>query len=134
MRLSLAAAALLIAATTLVSAAPPAQAATSPSVRSACSGFSCRFYFSQARTASMVQAGERVGWVAPALVELVCVRIPNPFVRVACGVAVGIPYTRAQRHISNAAAMGGCFVVQAKIGFTVPIKFGAVSADDPYCG
>ncbi|WP_440066749.1 hypothetical protein [Streptosporangium sp. OZ121] len=114
--------------------AAPAQAASASAGGGRCSGTSCSFSFSPATTAAMKKAADRAGWLAGPTADIICLRIPNRLVRFACSAALLFPYNKAKKRLTEAYAEGGCFVVKAELGFTVPIRFTTASAGDPYCG
>ncbi|GAA4203455.1 hypothetical protein GCM10022252_61120 [Streptosporangium oxazolinicum] len=82
----------------------------------------------------MKKAADRAGWLAGPTADIICLRIPNRVVGLACSAALLFPYNKAKKRLIEAHAKGGCFVVKAQLGFTVPIRFTTASAGDPYCG
>ncbi|MGW4637548.1 hypothetical protein ACWEN6_03420 [Sphaerisporangium sp. NPDC004334] len=118
---------------TALVAATPAQAATASAVRARCSGLSCTFSFSPATTATMKRAADRAGWLSGPAADIICARIPNRLVALGCAVALVLPYNNARKRLTEAYAKNGCFAVKAELGYTLPIRFAALSPGHPYC-
>ncbi|MBO3752212.1 hypothetical protein J5X84_39665 [Streptosporangiaceae bacterium NEAU-GS5] len=131
MRAALLAAAL--AGTTLL-AATPAQAASAATAHATCSGLSCSFYFAPATTAAMKRAADRTDWLSGPTADIICSRIPSRLIGLACAAALLYPYNRARKRLTEAYAEGGCFVIKAELGLTLPVRFAAVPAGSPHCG
>nr|WP_062330401.1 hypothetical protein [Herbidospora sakaeratensis] len=124
---------ILIAAALLTTTASVPASASSAHQRASCADLSCTFYFSTRTTAAMKRAADRSDWLAGPTSNIICMRIPNKLVAVACAGALLLPYNKARSRLSEAAAMGGCFVVKAQLGFVFPVRFAAVSTDNPQC-
>ncbi|MFC4531686.1 hypothetical protein [Sphaerisporangium dianthi] len=113
--------------------AAPAQSATPSAVRARCSELSCTFTFSPATTSKMRRAADRAGWLSGPAADIICARIPNRLVALGCTVALILPYNNARKRLTQADARGGCFAVKAELGYTLPIRFAALSPNHPYC-
>ncbi|MFF3442388.1 hypothetical protein [Streptosporangium sp. NPDC002721] len=92
--------------TTISSA--PTHASSDKAGRVTCAGLSCTFYFSTRTTAAMKRAAGRSDWLAGPTSDIICLRIPNRFVALACAGALLLPYDKAKSRLSEASAMGGC--------------------------
>ncbi|WP_066374790.1 hypothetical protein [Herbidospora mongoliensis] len=129
----------LVLALTFLQPPAPSAAATATQIAAAsgriqCSGLTCRYYFSQARTAKMKTTLDAREWTASAGLQLICLPIPNKVVATACLVAFSWVYDRARAEIVNAYEMGGCLVIQARISLRKSITFTSAPPSDSRCG
>ncbi|MFI9557355.1 hypothetical protein [Nonomuraea endophytica] len=110
----------------------PAQAAAPPSGLR-CSGLSCQYTFTRARTASIHARLTATDRSTQAVTQLICVRIPHKIVAGLCAWSSAYLYDKAHLHLEEAVAQDGCLVVRAKLSLRKAITFGSLPPQDAKC-
>lgn len=137
-RTALTVVAALVLALTFLQPPAPAAAGTATQLAAAsgrmqCAGLTCRYYFSQARTAKMKTTLDAREWTTSAALQVICFRIPHKVVAGACVLAFSWVYDRARAELVNAYEMGGCLVVQARVSLRKSLTFASAPPSDSRC-
>ncbi|MFI6502355.1 hypothetical protein [Nonomuraea typhae] len=109
----------------------PAQAAQPSGLR--CSGLSCQYSFTRARTASIHARLASTDRTTQAVAQLICVRIPHKLVAALCALSAAYLHDQAREHLDEAMARDGCLVVRARLSLRKAITFGSLPPRDPKC-
>ncbi|MFC6086094.1 hypothetical protein [Sphaerisporangium aureirubrum] len=98
-----------------------------------CSGTTCHYYFSRARTAWIKTRLDAREWTTQAAAQLICLRVPHKIIAVVCVLGFSHLYDKARAHLDDAYDRHGCLVLRARLSLRKSITFSSVPPAHARC-